>query len=179
MRSLHTLLIWLAAAPVGAAEAYRWVDKDGVVHFSDRPAKGAETIPLTPAPRPGSIAPLQPRPTVSAPPAPSIARYNACAVTSPAADQTFMQADQIPVTVEMDPALQADDGITLTLNGTPIKEWPRSATASRIGPLPRGAYTLAATVTGPTGASKCTSSAVTFNVFQPSLLSPLRKPKPR
>ena len=30
------LLLVLSAAPLGAAEVYRWVDADGVVHFSDK-----------------------------------------------------------------------------------------------------------------------------------------------
>ncbi|MDX1515627.1 MAG: DUF4124 domain-containing protein [Woeseiaceae bacterium] len=41
------LLASLVAAPVaGAAEAYRWVDEDGVVHYSDRPQEGAEEVVL-------------------------------------------------------------------------------------------------------------------------------------
>ena len=33
---LPCLLLALAAAPLDATEVYRWVDADGVVHFSDR-----------------------------------------------------------------------------------------------------------------------------------------------
>ena len=39
------------------AQAYRWVDEDGVVHFSDVPTEGAERIELPHSDRPRSTAP--------------------------------------------------------------------------------------------------------------------------
>ena len=40
---LPCLLLALAAAPLGATEVYRWVDADGVVHFSDKaPPSGVD-----------------------------------------------------------------------------------------------------------------------------------------
>ncbi len=45
----------LLALPVSASEIYRWVDDNGVVHFTDRPREGAERLtirtaaPSTPA----------------------------------------------------------------------------------------------------------------------------------
>lgn len=39
---------WLGGS-VAHAEVYRWVDKDGRVHFSDRPRAGAETVKIRPA----------------------------------------------------------------------------------------------------------------------------------
>jgi len=40
---LLCLLLALAAAPLGATEVYRWVDADGVVHFSDKaPPSGVD-----------------------------------------------------------------------------------------------------------------------------------------
>ena len=37
-------LIAVFAAGAAAAQAYRWVDENGVVHYSDRPREGAEQI---------------------------------------------------------------------------------------------------------------------------------------
>ncbi|MGH8496057.1 MAG: DUF4124 domain-containing protein [Gammaproteobacteria bacterium] len=40
-----TVLILLsAAATIAAADVYRWVDADGQVHYSDRPARNAERL---------------------------------------------------------------------------------------------------------------------------------------
>ena len=43
-RSILLVLALLAAIAALAQEAYRWVDEDGVVHYSDRPREGAEQI---------------------------------------------------------------------------------------------------------------------------------------
>ena len=45
-RSIFVLIGLLASAAV-CAEAYRWVDEDGIVHFSDRPREGAEIVQLS------------------------------------------------------------------------------------------------------------------------------------
>jgi hypothetical protein len=57
MRSarLFALFVVLAALPA-AADVYRWVEKDGRVHFGDRPPPGSAeriTVPVAPAPDAG------------------------------------------------------------------------------------------------------------------------------
>lgn len=177
MRSLPTVVMLLVAASLGAAEAYRWVDKDGVVHYSDQPMPGAEKIPLLSAPKPGSIAqnftPSAPR---TAEPE---TRYNACLITSPVADQTFGIADAVSIVVATQPGLQPGDRLAVTLNGARIEDWPTGGTTHQVSGLPRGTYTLLAVVTGSAGTTKCSTAPLRFNVFQPSLLSPGRKPAPR
>jgi hypothetical protein len=161
-----------------AAQAYRWVDKDGVVHFSDQPAPGAERFPLNPAPKPGSV-PQTYTPAAPRNPEGGVTRYSSCTITSPSPDQTFAQTEPVPVVVEPQPALQPGDRVSVTLNGAPIPEWPATATAGRLPAQPRGAYTLVATIIGADGASKCVSATATFNVFQTSVLMPGRRNAPR
>lgn len=178
MRSLPLLVMLLAAAPLEAAQVYRWVDKDGVVHYSDTPAPGAEAIPLNPAPKPGSV------PQTYTPSAPRAApgsdiRYSSCAITTPSPDQTFQHSEPIPVVVEPQPSLQPGDRVSVALNGAPIADWPQGTTAFRLAPQPRGAYTLVVTLSAPDGTAKCTSAPATFTVFQPSVLAPGRRPTPR
>jgi hypothetical protein len=180
MRSLPLILTLLAAVPLHAAQVYRWVDKDGVVHYSDQPAPGAELLPLTTAPKPGSVPPTYTPSAGRSSETPSLpdVRYSACEITSPSQDQTFMQSDGIPIVVETQPDLQAGDRISVSMNGTTL-EWPQGAAASRIGPLPRGSYSLVASITGPDGAVKCKTATLTFAVLQPSLLTPGRQRPPR
>ncbi|MEY4761240.1 MAG: hypothetical protein RLZZ200_1096 [Pseudomonadota bacterium] len=174
MRSLPAFVTLLVAASLGAAEAYRWVDKDGVVHFSDKPAPGAESITLTPAPKPGSVTqtytPSAPRPSE----APTDTRYDSCQITSPGRDQTFGIADPVSIAIDATPALQPGDRLQVTLNGARIEDWPDGSSTHTLSGLPRGEYTVRAVVTGPSGTVKCTTAASRFNVFQPSLLSPGR-----
>lgn len=177
MRSLPTVVMLLVAASLGAAEAYRWVDKDGVVHYSDRPEPGAERIPLISPPKPGSV----PQAAVSSAPrnVDSETRYSACLVTRPAPDQTFGIADTISIAIGTQPPLQPEDRLTVTLNGARIENWPVGGSTHQLTDLPRGAYTVVALITGPAGNAKCTTAPASFTVFQPSLLSPARPPAPR
>lgn len=181
MRSLSFLVALLAAAPLAAAEAYRWVDRDGVVHYSDQPAPGAQKIPLTIAPRPGSVAPPPPAASPRNPEstASTATRAAHCAFTSPAPDQVFQAAETVPVSLQVEPSMDAGDRVSVALNGATVEQWPSTATSMQLGPMPRGAYTLAATVTAADGSVKCAAATVAFNVFQPSVLSPGRKRTPR
>ena len=46
MMRVSLLLFSLLTGLSAFAEVFRWVDEDGVVHFSDRPHEGAETVEL-------------------------------------------------------------------------------------------------------------------------------------
>ena len=48
MRAVMFLMLSMLAASALAAEAYRWVGKDGTVHYEDRPAPGAKFIDVHP-----------------------------------------------------------------------------------------------------------------------------------
>ena len=45
MRTIIALFCTFAAV-AAFSQAYKWVDEDGVVHFSDRPREGAEEVEL-------------------------------------------------------------------------------------------------------------------------------------
>lgn len=171
MRFLPTCLLLLAAGPLGAADAYRWVDKDGVVHFSDQPTGGAQRVPLKAAPKPGSVAQ-----TYTPPPGPSNTdfKYTSCAIATPSPDQVFNSVSTVNVSIELEPGFRIGDSIQVTLDGQPVDKWPGGATSYALQELPRGTHTLAATVSSRDGNTLCTAAPVSFVVQQPSLLSPGR-----
>ena len=49
-------LVGLLAATSVLAQAYKWVDEDGVTHYSDRPREGAELVELSEYTRPTASA---------------------------------------------------------------------------------------------------------------------------
>ena len=49
-RQIYTGIALLLAASLALPQAYRWVDEDGVVHYSDQPHPGAEEVELERAP---------------------------------------------------------------------------------------------------------------------------------
>lgn len=48
MRFIALFVLLLSAGVVGATEAYRWVDKDGVVHYGDKPKHDAQALDVKP-----------------------------------------------------------------------------------------------------------------------------------
>jgi hypothetical protein len=164
----------LAAFAVQAAVVYKWVDADGVVHFSDQPSPGAVKI-YTSSSTAGTAS--MPRSQGGAPQAPrSVAAaglgYNEFSITSPVNDQTFFGDDVIAVHLNLEPSLKPEQSITWHLNGKPLDT---DAAAFSLPHLDRGAYTLAATITDQQTSESQTSNTVTFFVRQPSALAPQHK----
>jgi hypothetical protein len=140
MRYLTTCLLLLGAGSLSAMEAWRWVDKDGIVHFSDQPTPGAEKVQLGSAPKPGSVAPTNTdssRQTEgSVRPAPF--RYTGCNFSNPAQDEVFDGVDTVAVSIDLLPGLRQGDRIVATLNGQRVQDWPETSTAFIFMGLARG-----------------------------------------
>ncbi len=165
------------AFSVQAAVVYKWVDADGVVHFSDQESPGAEKIytkgsssTAAPAARSPAGAPAgsyqAPKKTAA-----NGLDYTEIAITSPASDQTFFGDDAIPVHLNLTPSLKLNQSITWHLNGKQL-DYPPDAVAFVLPRLDRGAYALAATITDQQSGESQTSNSVSFFVRQPSALSP-------
>lgn len=175
MRYLMTCLLLLGASSLGAMEAYRWVDQNGIVHYSDEPVPGAEKVQLNAAPKPGTVVPARPPPPRS-----EIQefRYSSCVITSPAQDQVLLNADSATASIDVQPAIRPGDHIEVMLNGQMVAGWPGNSTSYLLKDLARGSYSLSAIIVDPDGRPACTASPVAFHVRQSSLLTPGRKPAP-
>lgn len=149
---------------------YRWVDAQGVVHYSDTPQPGAQVIQLQSAQT--YRAPAAPAPAAAAAPKDAAGPYQACAVTQPASEASFFAPDAVPIAVQITPGLRPGDQLAVTLDGatlTPVA--PGRMQYQVTAPL-RGAHTVNVAVQDADGAQVCHSS-LTFYVREPSLLSPL------
>jgi hypothetical protein len=173
-------LVSILATPLllRAATVYKWVDADGVVHFSDQPAEGAEKITTSSGSTRGILTgPAQGATTQDKPKATTFADMKVT-IVSPAHEQTFSGAEPVTAALSVVPASTAHQlSITWTLNGAPVGEGadtmsftlPEALTAGR------GGYTLGATVTDTVSGESKSAEPVTFNVLRPSLLSPQHK----
>jgi hypothetical protein len=179
---MHPRKLWLgigllAAFAVQAAVVYKWVDADGVVHFSDQPSPGAEKIYTSSSSAgaattaPGSAAGSRQAPKSAAS---SGLAFSEFSIVSPANDQTFFGDDVIAVHLNLTPGLKPSQTITWHLNGKQL-EFPPDATSFPLPHLDRGAYTLAATITDQETSESQGSNSVTFYVRQPSELAPQHK----
>lgn len=155
------------AAVAAAAVIYKWTDADGVVHYSDHAVPAAEKIVTSSsAANGGGGGHAQAK--VAPPPAPSaVDETTVFKIESPAQEQVFFGDELVTVRLNAQPALTPDQSLTWQLNGAPLAD-QTGETAFALPALPRGTYTLTATVTG----TPQRTDEVTFYVRQPSALAP-------
>ena len=117
------LLLGLLAANTALADAYTWIDENGVVHFSDRPQPGAKRLDLAESkPRPRVVQ----RGTAAAdaataddagqPAAPF--RYESLEVAAPAPEETLWNIEgTLNVSLALSPALRPGDQVRVYFDG--------------------------------------------------------------
>jgi hypothetical protein len=175
---MHPRQTWLViglltAFTVQAAVIYRWVDADGVVHYSDQASPGAEKIVTAVSSSPATSG-ARSAAGPAAPPQKSTQgglNYAEFSITSPAPEQTFFGDDVVAVHLNLNPSLRPNQSITWHLNGKQL-DFPPNAVSFALPQLDRGTYALAATITDLQTSESQTSNSVTFFVRQPSSLSP-------
>jgi hypothetical protein len=164
-----------ALAAFGADQSttttYRWVDAQGVVHYSDTPQPGAELLKIHPA-QTYSASPTSSQPNGRAVEEKAGAVYQVCSVQHPSAEQSFFAPENITVSLNLQPTLRSEDHVAVTLDGAPLEPLDDSPTHFRISDPDRGAHTLSVSVRDASGSVVCNSPSVTFYVQRPSRLTP-------
>jgi hypothetical protein len=171
------LLLVLAGLAVSLAasgqEIYRWVDKDGIVHYADQP--GSPDAVLINIIEPNAYDSAD---TATAAPYAGDAdeesepedAYQSLAIVSPENDQVYFGADAVVlVSAYLEGTLQPDHSIALFMNG---KRLDASGPTAELSELARGSYTLGASVLDANGKPVISSRPVSFHVRQPSINSP-------
>ncbi|MDE2306263.1 MAG: DUF4124 domain-containing protein [Gammaproteobacteria bacterium] len=157
----------LAAFAARAAPIYKWTDASGVVHYSDQPGPGAKQITVDVDLV--HTAPVQ-GPVDSGPAAPPPAAYAHFVIDSPTREQSFF-SEAVPVHLTMQPALQPGHELHWTLNGKPLVAHAGQQQFS-LPDLPRGEFTLTATVIDAGSNRTLNTDSVTFYEHRPSILNP-------
>jgi hypothetical protein len=168
---LFTILSLACSVVVCAATVYKWVDENGVTHYSDQPHENAQKVTVQ-APQTYSASHgLYSSPSQNpAPKAPSTA-YT-CSVVQPANDETFQNTSAVSFAAQASPAPGGGDQMVLLLDGAKVANFPSSGGSVTLDSVDRGQHTVQAVVQDPSGKALCQSTPVTFTVLQPSLLNP-------
>lgn len=180
-------LIGLVAFPVFASQTvWKWVDSNGVTHFSDTPVAGATKVEIATGNRDARAAPpAYSRPAANEPvnTGPSYRNFE---ISKPVADQTFINtAGQVTVNVRVDPALQPEHQIVMTIDGRPMEGFARNTQQFDLKNISRGTHVAVAQILDRRGTRLQETAPVTFHVRQESIAQPpvgpnLRPPpKPR
>ena len=179
MRSVLFTLMSLACTVAMSTTVYKWVDENGVTHYSDQPHENAQKVEVQ-APQTYSAPPL--RSTVAAPKAAQSAAtqpYRRCALTQPANDETFVNAYSVAASVVLEPPQRQGDQVLIVLDGQRMPGLPTTGTQFTISPVDRGEHSLQALVQDSSGQVVCRTASVTFQVHQPSVQSPTNPVRPR
>ena len=160
-------------ALAGGATVYRWVDDQGVVHYSDQPHANAEKMHVDAAQtyKPAASdtsAGAGGAQAGGAAPAP----YRGCAIVQPQDDQAFANVDSLTVVVQTDPQLHTGDKVFVLVDGQALNGGNPTGSQFVLSPVDRGDHTAQAQVKDSSGAVQCQTPTVTFHVHQNSLLNP-------
>ena len=163
-------------------EIYRWVDKNGVVHYSDQPdSPDAKLIDVIES---NSYEAADAAPAADDADEPednsSVSPYSSFSIVSPTPDEVFFGADAVvSVTTDLQGTLQSDHTVAFFLNGS--RKQANALSTEYVG-LARGTYSLRASIEDGNGTPVITSQQTTFHVRQPSVnspQSPQARPNPR
>jgi hypothetical protein len=166
-RSIFILLGLLATAAV-SADVWRWVDDDGVVHFSDTPRQGAERIDVSESTR-TTGARIYQSTTPSNTDEPATAteqafKYESLSISSPGAEETLWNIEgTLSVSLSLSPGLQSGHQVRVYFNGEPRLV---NSTSFTIDEVYRGVHNLQAEVLDATGRMMIRSAGNRFYVQQ-------------
>lgn len=177
MRTWWLCLIALCCGAASAETVWRWVDEDGVIHYSDRPMPGAEPVELdSPQSFPGLRAPQPPRPQPRSGDGrdsrQSAAPYSSVEIVSPEEQETLWNIGAtLDVDLRVQPSLRAGHSLDVVLDGE-RQNLNATSTSVTVPEVYRGVHTLQALVVDADGTEIQRSSSVTFMVQQTSVLNP-------
>jgi hypothetical protein len=170
MRRLPLLLLLGACATAEATTVYKWVDANGVTHYSDQPHPGALRLDISGAQTYESqgAAGTAPSPTSARPAAAAPA---ACSIDSPASGQVLIDTYSLSGHVSLGRPGGGDQAV-LRLDGQDISSLLGPAGDFTISQVDRGDHTLTLQLNNAQGEVSCQAGAVTFSIRQRSVVPP-------
>jgi hypothetical protein len=170
MRAVLFTLMSVLCTTAFSATVYKWVDENGVTHYSDQPHENAEKVQVK-EPQTYKSSAVR-TPLSRSQPEPQGNSYVACDVVSPGNDETLPNSFSVTAAVQVSPTPHDGDHVVLLLDGAPVPGFPRAGGQMSITDLARGTHTLQAVVQDLNGKPLCQSGNVSFTVLQPSVLNP-------
>jgi hypothetical protein len=185
MRATLLILVLLAAPALASQTVWKWVDANGVTHYSDRPVAGATRIELNVGSRADPYSPAtNPRSSAAQTPVDAGPPYRNFEIWKPGDQETIVNTGgEVTVNVRVDPPLQSEHRLNLYLDGR-LVEGPANAAEYTLRDVARGQHTLVAVINDRGGQRIQETSPVVFHQRQTSVAQPAvgpalrRPPKP-
>ena len=167
------VLLGLLASAAAFAQAYTWVDEEGVTHYSDRPQAGAKQISLSEYSRNTGAQLYRQRPTAA--PAGDAEedtgpfKYESLAVASPGSEETLWNIEGVlNVSLALSPGLQTGHRVRVYFDGQPRDV---SGSSIQIEDVHRGVHNIQVEVIDEMGKLMIRSQTNRFYVQQNSILT--------
>lgn len=152
------------------AQIYKWTDSQGVIHFSDNPHSGAETVKTLEvqtysSPEPALSAQADKSDTIKKKSQP--AHYKEIAITQPQNEQTIRNNQgALSVIATLSPELFPGNQTQLLLDGHPVGN-PQKQLSFEVSGIDRGSHTLQVQVIDNQGKSIIVSERITVFMQRP------------
>ena len=151
--------------------AYKWVDKDGVVHYSDVPSEGAEVVNISEYSRStGARIYTQPTDTANTGSAEETPfRYESLSVSAPGPEETLWNIEGVlNVSLNLTPALQPGHEVRVYFDG---ERRAVQGSSFQIENVFRGVHNIQAEVVDDTGKLMIRSKPNRFYVQQNTVIT--------
>jgi hypothetical protein len=177
MRHILFTLMLLACSAALATTVYKWVDENGVIHYSDQPHANAQKLQVagvqTYSAGASARGPAAPEPQEAAAPPP----YKGCVIAQPLPEQNLPNAQSVFIRVQSDPVPRPGDRIFITMDGQGLNGDQATGMSFNVTPIDRGAHTVTAQIRGGSDNQVlCQTPPITFYVQQVNLNSPANAP---
>jgi hypothetical protein len=171
-RALFTLISFACSVAL-ATTVYKWVDENGVIHYSDQPHPNAQKLQVegvqTYSARAATVrAPATADDTNAA----SANPYKGCAVAQPLDQQNLPNAHSVFIRVVADPVPRGEDHVFITMDGQPLNGGQPTGMSFNVTEVDRGEHSVQAQIRDPENQVLCQTPTITFSVSQPNLLRP-------
>jgi Domain of unknown function (DUF4124) len=172
MRRVPILLLLVACATAYSATVYKWVDANGVTHFSDQPHPGAEKLEISGAQTYDSQAAAVAAPPSNGVPRPAAAAATTtCVIDSPGSGQILVDTYSLNGHLSLGRPADGDQAM-LRLDGQDISALVGPDGGFTVSQIDRGDHTLTLQVNNARGDVTCQANAVTFTIRQRSVIPP-------
>jgi len=167
------VLLGLLASATALAQAYTWVDDEGVTHYSDRPQEGAQQVNLSEYSRNTGAQLYRQRPraeaTDDAEEDTGPFKYESLAVASPGPEETLWNIEGVlNVSLALSPGLQSGHRVRVYFDGQPREV---SGSSIQIEGVYRGVHNIQVEVIDEMGKLMIRSQTNRFYVQQNSILT--------
>jgi hypothetical protein len=165
---LFVFLAWSFTA--AAQEVWKYVDDQGVTHYTDQFVPGAVKVQL----RSGSTAGAAPTTNTNTP-GPTRASqpqaYRLFQIVRPSNQESVVNTGgALQVAMTLQPALMTGHAVTLYLDGKRVEDYPASSLEHALQDVPRGEHTLVGVIIDENERRVVETAKVTFIMRQKSVL---------